>query len=74
MKQETLILEQYNEEAMKLFLVGVIKMYPIPALISMYNLKDWENGYEALNMVLEFIPDVVKAYNKQYQLVLTQNN
>jgi hypothetical protein len=40
----------------------------------MYDLKDWENGYDALNMVLEFIPDVVKTYNKQYQLVLTQSN
>ena len=74
MEHKQTTLEQYNEQAMKTFLGDMIRIAPLPEFVLAYMNKDWKKGYEALEIGLSFIPDVAKAYNKTYNLILTQNN
>lgn len=72
--KQTVTLEQYNAIAMKTFLGAMIRIMPLPAFLLAYKLKDWKKGYEALELAIDYSPDVVRAYNKAYNLVLTQYN
>jgi hypothetical protein len=72
--KQTVVLEQYNEQAMKTFLGAMIRILPLPMFKLAYLNEDWKTGYKALELAVSYSPDVVRSYNKSYNLILTQNN
>lgn len=72
--KQTVELEQYNEQAMKVFLGAMIRILPLPMFKVAYLNEDWKTGYQALELAVSYSPDVVRSYNKSYNIILTQNN
>jgi hypothetical protein len=64
----------YNTIAIKSFLAGLILIYPYPAFIEAYNLQLWKKAYNILVMGKEDAPDIIVAYNKVYEIIVSKLN
>lgn len=67
-------LEQFNEEAIKKFLLTILKMTGNPTFALMYSMEDWKGSYESLSLFGKSLPYVVDIYNAAYHKILTESN